>query len=92
MLTEQQVKHIATLAKLDVSQHTELLAKDLSSILDIVDTLQAVNTDGITPMSHPFDTSQRLRVDEVSEVNNRQIYQQGAPLIEQGHYLVPKVL
>jgi aspartyl-tRNA(Asn)/glutamyl-tRNA(Gln) amidotransferase subunit C len=92
MLTEQQVLQIATLTKLEVSDNTSQLAKDLSGILDIVDTLQAVDTTGIKPMAHPFDGTQRLRTDKVRESNNRELYQQNAPLVDQGHYLVPKVL
>jgi aspartyl-tRNA(Asn)/glutamyl-tRNA(Gln) amidotransferase subunit C len=92
MLTEQQVLQIVTLTKLEVSDNTSQLAKDLSGILDIVDTLQAVDTTGIKPMAHPFDGTQRLRVDKVRERNNRELYQQNAPLVERGHYLVPKVL
>jgi aspartyl-tRNA(Asn)/glutamyl-tRNA(Gln) amidotransferase subunit C len=92
MLTEQQVLQIATLTKLEVSDNTSQLAKDLSGILDIVDTLQAVDTTDTKPMAHPFDGTQRLRIDEVRERNNRELYQQNAPLVERGHYLVPKVL
>jgi aspartyl-tRNA(Asn)/glutamyl-tRNA(Gln) amidotransferase subunit C len=92
MLTEQQVLQIATLTKLEVSDNTSQLAKDLSGILDIVDTLQAVDTTGVKPMAHPFDGTQRLRTDKVRESNNRELYQQNAPLVDQGHYLVPKVL
>jgi aspartyl-tRNA(Asn)/glutamyl-tRNA(Gln) amidotransferase subunit C len=92
MLKEQQIIQISKLAKLDVSGKTEDIAKDLNGIMNIIDDLQAIDTTGVEPMAHPFDGVQRLRVDEVSESDNRELYQQNAPLTEQGHYLVPKVL
>jgi aspartyl-tRNA(Asn)/glutamyl-tRNA(Gln) amidotransferase subunit C len=54
--------------------------------------LQAVDTNGIKPMAHPFDMTQRLRVDEVQATNQRKKFQKIAPQTDSGHYLVPKVL
>ena len=50
------------------------------------------NTDGVMPMAHPMDQSQRLRVDEVTESDNRNNFQAIAPQVEDGLYLVPKVI
>jgi aspartyl-tRNA(Asn)/glutamyl-tRNA(Gln) amidotransferase subunit C len=58
--------------------------------------LQAVDTQGIEPMSHALDalvtSGQRLRFDEVTEPDRRADYQKNAPAVEQGLYLVPKVI
>ena len=92
MLTTEQITQIAKLTKININGKEDKLAQDLSSILDIVNALQAIDTKNVAPMSHPFDGTQRLRSDVVSENNHRDLYQQNAPYIKNGHYLVPKVL
>jgi aspartyl-tRNA(Asn)/glutamyl-tRNA(Gln) amidotransferase subunit C len=64
----------------------------LSSVLDLVDQLQAVNTEGVEAMSHPMQATQRLREDEVTEINQREAFQAIAPETEDGLFLVPKVI
>ena len=54
--------------------------------------MQAVDTTGVAPMSHPQDLIQRLRADAVTETNRREAYQAVAPEAEKGLYLVPKVI
>ena len=54
--------------------------------------MQAVNTDGIEPLARPLEASQRLRADVVTERTNREAYQSIAPAVENGLYLVPKVI
>lgn len=64
----------------------------LSKIIDFVDQLQTISTDNIEPMAHPLNQSQRLRIDEVTETNDRENIQKNAQQIEKGMYLVPKVI
>jgi aspartyl-tRNA(Asn)/glutamyl-tRNA(Gln) amidotransferase subunit C len=66
--------------------------RDLSRILEFVEQMNKVNTTGIKPMAHPLEAIQRLRPDEITETNQREIFQSGAPQIEAGVYLVPKVI
>lgn len=88
-----EVKKIAKLAALDVKdEDIQSYADNLSNILGLVEQMSAVDTTGVTPMSHPFDVVQRLREDVVTEVNRREDFQAIAPKIEDGLYLVPKVL
>ncbi|MDB6146105.1 MAG: glutamyl-tRNA amidotransferase [Pseudomonas sp.] len=92
-LDRSDVEKIAHLARLglndaDIPQTTEAI----NSILGLVDQMQAVDTTGIEPLAHPLEASQRLRVDVVTEHNNRDSYQSIAPAVEKGLYLVPKVL
>ena len=54
--------------------------------------MNAIDTSDVEPMAHPLDAVQRLRKDEVTEQNQRDHYQQVAPLTEAGLYLVPKVI
>ena len=58
----------------------------------LIEEMQAVNTEGIAPMSHSQDVTQRLREDQVTETNQRELYQSIAPSVEDGLYLVPKVI
>ena len=68
----------------------------LNRVLGLIDQLQALDTRGIEPMSHALDAQlsvrQRLRPDEVTEPDRRADHQRGAPAVEQGLYLVPKVI
>lgn len=92
-LDKEQVQHIAMLARLKLTdeEYAESVEK-LSSIVDFVDQLSKADTDGVIPMAHPFDAIQRLRPDAVTESNERDRYQENAPEVADGLYLVPKVI
>ena len=92
-LDNADILKIATLARLQVddSQAADY-ANSISSILDLVDEMQAVNTDGIEPLANPLDAHQRLRADEVTAVNKRDEFMAIAPNSEAGLYLVPQVI
>lgn len=88
-----EVKKIAKLACLNVADaEIQSYATNLSNILDLVEQMNAVDTTGVTPMSHPFDAVQRLREDVVTDFNRREEFQAIAPKTEDGLYLVPKVI
>jgi aspartyl-tRNA(Asn)/glutamyl-tRNA(Gln) amidotransferase subunit C len=88
-----EVKKIAKLAALNVKdEDLQSYADNLSNILGLVEQMSAVDTTGVTPMSHPFDVVQRLREDVVTDFNRREDFQAIAPKVEDGLYLVPKVL
>lgn len=92
-LTLDDIKRIATLARIEVSdsEAQETLTK-LSGILGLIEQMQAVDTTGITPMSHSQDVTQRLREDVVTNTNQRELFQSIAPATQDGLYLVPKVI
>ncbi len=92
-LSSTEIKEIAYLARIAI-QDNEVphFQKELSSILDFVAQLQSIDTDKVEPLSNPLDQTQRLRADEVTETNQRDANQEGAPLVEEGLYLVPKVI
>ena len=77
--------------KLTDDEYAESVAK-LSKIVDFVDQLSQADTSGVVPMAHPLDAAQRLRPDAVTEADERDRYQQNAPSVADGHYLVPKVI
>jgi aspartyl-tRNA(Asn)/glutamyl-tRNA(Gln) amidotransferase subunit C len=92
-LTAEDVKKIAYLARLGIDQQdVESYAHDLSGMLELMKQMGKTNTNGVMPMAHPMDQVQRLRVDAVTEANNRNNFQTIAPQVEEGLYLVPKVI
>lgn len=92
-ITPEEVLKIANLARLQIkADEVEQYAKDLSSIIGLVEQMNAVDTKDILPMAHPLDATQRLRKDEVREENQRERFQSVAPAAEKGLYLVPKVI
>ncbi len=92
-LGPDDVKKIAHLARLEINESDIAgYADNLSSILDLVEQMNSVDTTGVVPMAHPQDVAQRLRPDEVLEDNQRDKFQSIAPLTEAGLYLVPKVI
>ena len=92
-LTNADVQKIARLARIAMSEaETDAARSQLSGIFDLIAEMQAVNTQGVKPMSHAQDVSQRLREDNVSEINRREAFQSIAPQVEAGLYLVPQVI
>jgi aspartyl-tRNA(Asn)/glutamyl-tRNA(Gln) amidotransferase subunit C len=92
-LDKTDVEKIAHLARLAIAEDDiPGYAQNLSNILDLVEQMNAVNTDDVAPMAHPLDAHQRLREDKVTETNQREHFQQVANAVENGLYLVPKVI
>ncbi|RDH81833.1 MAG: Asp-tRNA(Asn)/Glu-tRNA(Gln) amidotransferase GatCAB subunit C [endosymbiont of Seepiophila jonesi] len=92
-LDRSDIEKIAHLARMAVDEdRIEGYATDLSNILGLVAQMDDVETDDATPMAHPLHMAQRLRVDEVTEVNRREDFQAIAPKVESDLYLVPKVI
>ena len=92
-LNAQTVSQIAHLARLSLNdaQSTEY-AESLNKILGMMDTLKSIDTDGVEPLKSPFDNPQPLREDVVTENNHREEYQAVAPAVQEGLYLVPRVI
>ena len=92
-LERSDVEKIAHLARLEIYEDDiPEYAQNLSKILDLVAEMNEADTDGVAPMAHPLDAVQRLRADVVTETNQRDHFQQNAPQVEQGLFLVPKVI
>lgn len=92
-LTIEDVKRIAHLARIEINdQDAQATLQKLGGILDLIEEMQAVDTTGISPMSHSQDVTQRLRADVVTQTNQRELFQSIAPAVENGLYLVPKVI
>lgn len=92
-LDREQVRKIAHLARLHITeQEVDAYADTLSRILKLIEQMNAVDTTGVMPMAHPNEVGLRLREDAVTETNQREKFQQIAPAVEAGLYLVPKVI
>ncbi len=92
------VDRIAKLAQLDVSEaQIQKTTEQLNRILDLVEQLRSADTTGVEPLAHPVsafedDVALRLRTDAVTEEDRRADYQAPAPAVENGLFLVPKVI
>ena len=92
-MKHEEINALAHLARLNISEDSvDDVTDSLNNILALADQLQEINTDGVIPMSHPLDAIQRLRADTVSEDNQRDVLMATAPAIDQGLFLVPKVI
>src|SRR5690606_20398040 len=92
-LDRPEVEKIAHLARLDLNEDDlPRTTETLNNILGLIDRMQAVDTNGVEPLAHPLETTQRLRRDEVTETSQRDAYQAIAPAVEEGLYLVPRVI
>ena len=92
-LTTEQVLRIAGLARIELADgDVEATRAKLNGIFGLIEQMQAVDTSGVEPMSHPQDVAQRLRDDVATEPDRREAFQRVAPQTEAGLYLVPKVI
>lgn len=93
-LTREQIENIAHLARLELQPaEVPVYQESLSAILDFVGELDRADTASVAPMAHPLPgLSQRLRPDAVTEQDHHELYQENAPQVTAGLYLVPKVI
>ena len=93
MLSPEQIARIAHLARLELSAaEAAAMREQLNGILAMVDRMGAVDTANVEPMSHPQQAMQRVREDRVTESDQSDLFQAIAPAVEDGLYLVPKVI
>ena len=92
-LTRDDVKRAARLARIAIDEREadEVLAQ-LDRIFRMIAEMQAVDVTGVEPMAHAQDVMLRLRDDAVSEADQRELFQGVAPKVEDGLYLVPRVV
>lgn len=98
MISKEEVKKIATLARIKLSEDEEKsLQKDLSSILDYVGTLNEVDTLAVKPQSHAIDILNIVREDEIIEKDSAQeetaaLIVKSAPDHDNGYIKVKAIL
>jgi len=92
-LSLDDVKRIAHLARIEISAgEAGQVLQQLQNIFGLIEQLQAVDTQGIEPMSHAQGSAARLREDGVNEHDQHGLFQSIAPQVDAGLYLVPKVI
>ncbi len=93
MLSLDEVRRIADLARIEVPDaDVAALQQQLNGIFGLIEQMRAVDTAGVEPMAHAVEVVQRLREDRVTEADQHDLFQAGAPQVEDGLYLVPKVI
>jgi aspartyl-tRNA(Asn)/glutamyl-tRNA(Gln) amidotransferase subunit C len=92
-LSSEDIQRIAHLARIEITsaEAVDVRAK-LDGIFDLIGRMRAVDTTGIVPMSHAQEVTLPLREDVVTETDRRDLYQSVAPAVQDGLYLVPKVI
>lgn len=89
----ETIAKLMRLAALELTAaETTALRDDLDKIVAFVDAMQAADTEGVEPLSHPIDGATPLRPDQATEIAQREHLQEGAPSVRDGLYLVPRVV
>jgi aspartyl-tRNA(Asn)/glutamyl-tRNA(Gln) amidotransferase subunit C len=96
-LTSSDIARIASLARLELAtDESERMLGQINGFFELVERMRAVDTKGVEPLSHPVaaiqDVTLRLAEDVPSEPNRRELNQRSAPAVENGLFLVPKVI
>jgi len=92
-LDKTGIRKIAWLARLAIAEEDiPDYSRELSGILAMVEQMRSVDTGDCAPLAHPMEIKARLREDEITEINQRDKFQSNAPDVDQGLYLVPKVI
>jgi aspartyl-tRNA(Asn)/glutamyl-tRNA(Gln) amidotransferase subunit C len=92
-LSDDQIRRLGRLARIAIDPgESEALGRRINRVLGLVEELLAVDTEGIEPMAHALELPERLRADAVTEEDRHALYQGVAPAVQDGLYLVPKVI
>ena len=92
-LTRDDVKRVARLARIAIDEtEADAVLEQLTRIFEMIEEMSAIDVSGIEPMAHARDVVLRLREDAVTEADQHELFQSVAPRVENGLYLVPKVI
>ncbi|MUK88423.1 Asp-tRNA(Asn)/Glu-tRNA(Gln) amidotransferase subunit GatC [Ornithinibacillus sp. L9] len=92
-ISKEQVKHVANLARLEVSeQEAEMFTEQLSSIITFAEQLNELDTDGVEPTTHVLDLKNVMRKDEPKKWITKEEAMKNAPDQQDGQYRVPSIL
>ena len=91
IISDETIEYVGILAKLDLSEEEKEQAKqDMGRMLDYIDKLNELDTEGVEPMSHIFPVNNVFRSDDVTNGNDRENMLLNAPQKKEGTYMVPK--
>lgn len=92
-MDRSELLKLAHLARLNIdTEALDEVGDRISNVLTLVDQLKAADTADVEPLAHPLDAITKLRPDEVTETDQRDVFMAIAPATEDGLYLVPKVI
>ncbi len=93
IISDETIDYVGILAKLELSdEEKEQAKKDMGNMLDYIDKLNELNTDGVEPMSHVFPVNNCFREDVVTNGDDRDAMLQNAPDMKAGSYKVPRTV
>ncbi|WP_267256978.1 Asp-tRNA(Asn)/Glu-tRNA(Gln) amidotransferase subunit GatC [Coxiella endosymbiont of Ornithodoros maritimus] len=93
LLKSRDIDRIANLSKLIIPKNeNDALLESLNKTFDLVIKMDKVDTSAVEPLAHPYNETQPLREDHVTESNQRDLFQKSAPQVEAGLYMVPIVI
>ncbi len=91
IISDETIEYVGILAKLELSgEEKEQAKKDMGSMLDYIDKLNELDTEGVEPMSHVFPVHNVFREDVVANGDDREQMLANAPQKKEGTYMVPK--
>ena len=91
--TGEMIDYVSILAKLNLSDSEKKAAgKDMERMLEYIDMLNELNTDGVEPMTHIFPISNVFREDREENGDSREKMLENAPEARDGMYRVPKTV
>ena len=92
-LDKSEVQKIAWLARLAIDKNDiASYCDELTDILDLMEQMNSIDTTDIVPLAHPLEVFPRLRVDNVTEIDQRENFQADSSKTKDGYYIVPKVI
>jgi len=92
-LSREQVRHVASLARLEITgEEEEKFSVQLSAVLDNIGQLNELDTDGVEPTSHAVDIHNVFRADEVAQKFDPDAWRSNAPAEDKDHFRVPKII
>ncbi|MFQ9933473.1 MAG: Asp-tRNA(Asn)/Glu-tRNA(Gln) amidotransferase subunit GatC [Lachnospiraceae bacterium] len=93
IISDETIEYVGILAKLDLSkEEKEKAKKDMGSMLDYIDKLNELDTEGVEPMSHVFPVNNVFREDVVTNGDDRENILKNAPESKNGSFVVPKTV
>lgn len=92
-ITKETVDQVATLAKLSFTDsEKERIQEDLSKIIDFMEKINEVDTEGVEPLTHINESINVLREDEAIETITQEEALKNAPQKDSDYFKIPKVL
>lgn len=92
-MNSEEIQKLLDLSQISLTEEElATLQDDLESIINFVRAMQAIDTDDVKPLAHPLDLDQKLRDDDADDNFSCEALQNVAPEVEEGLYLVPKVI